>query len=252
MLIAAIERLTGRVTLERLYREVLALPSDTCSVWETALDKLHIHLACDPNKIAQIPSEGPIVLIANHPFGVVDGIMIGHLASQIRVNFQILTNSVLCDLERVGEHLLPVDFQPTKAAMLTNIATKNRALATLQEGGAVVIFPGGGVATARGWWGPAYEFDWKPFVAKLVRVAKATVVPLYFHGQNSRLFHIVSQYSLTLRLAMLLNEVRNKMGHTLTVTIGDSIPFTDLAAIKNRLALTEHLYRTTVALAQQP
>lgn len=246
--IHAIEWGTGRALLERKYQELNAESLDDGAVWSAALDALEVSVAYDRSQLASITKEEPLVLVANHPFGVLDGLIMGYMAAQLRPDFQILTNSVLCDIEQVKQHLLPIDFSATKAAIHTNIATKNQAVATLKEGGAVVVFPGGGVATTQGWWGPAREFPWKPFVAKLVHVTQATVVPFYFQGQNSRLFQVVSQYSLTLRLAMLLHEVRNKMGQTIRVTVGDAVSHEVLMAYKKRLALTDHLYKMTLAL----
>ena len=150
-----------------------------------------------------------------------------------------------------NEFMLPVDFAETREAAKTNIETKRRAVETLNQDGAVVIFPGGGVSTSQGWFGPAKDLEWKRFTAKLVQTSRATVLPLFFHGQNSRLFQIVSQFSLTLRLALLLREVKNKMGLTIDVSIGNPIPFEALAHIKNRQELLNTLRDITYDLGTQ-
>ena len=119
----------------------------------------------------------------------------------------------------------------------------------MRNDGTVVIFPGGGVSTAQRWFGPALDLEWKRFTAKLVQTTRATVVPIFFHGQNSRLFQIVSQFSLTLRLALLLKEVKNKMGLTIDVTIGSPIPYRELEHIKDRQELLDTLRMITYNLA---
>ena len=248
--IQGIEKVTGKPTLQRLYDQARNTPIPTNQFWELALRLLDIRLNYDPNKLAAIPSKGPLVIIANHPFGVVDGIGICYLAGKIRPHFRILTNSVLCQDAELNQFMLPIDFAETREAARTNIETKRLAVETLEQDGAVVIFPGGGVSTSHSWFGPAEDLEWKRFTAKLVQTARATVLPIYFHGQNSRLFQIVSQFSLTLRLALLLREVKNKMGLTIDVTIGNPIPYDAMAHIKNRQKLLDWLRETTYGLAQ--
>ena len=113
---------------------------------------------------------------------------------------------------------------------------------------ALTLFPAGGVATARGFRGPIEDLEWKRFVVKVIQMTRATVVPVYVHGRNGRLFQFVSQFSPTLRLALLLNETRNKMGRPVRVTIGDPLPYEALAGFRDRQALLDHLRATVFAL----
>ena len=248
--IRLIEWCSGRPALEKKYQHLRSqnpfVPQD---FWRNALEQLGITLDFDPTCFEKIPCEGPLVVIANHPFGILDGLGICHLASRMRPNFQILTNSVLCQDPELAPYLLPVNFDDTREAMRENIATKNRALATMQAGGAVVIFPGGGISTAEGWRGTVTDLEWKRFAAKLVQLSKATVIPLYFHGHNSRLFQYASQFSPTLRLALLLHEVRRQIGSTLNITIGAPLPYAALSHIKDRQALLDYLRETVYGLA---
>ncbi len=241
-IIRLIEIVTGQPEIERLYQALRRLDTfDAATFWGDALQALNVTLRYDPASLETIPKAGPLVIVANHPYGVLDGLSICHLASLMRSNFQILTNSVLCTDPLLDPYLLPVSFDETREASRINIDTKNRAMQTLQAGGAIVIFPGGGISTAKGWWGEVIDLDWKRFAAKLIQQAQATVVPIYFHGQNSRLFQIVSQFSLTLRLALLLHEVRRRMGTTLYINIRNPLPFESIAHLKNRQQLLDHL-----------
>ena len=92
-----------------------------------------------------------------------------------------------------------------------------------------MVFPAGGISTSPDKFGrqPATDAPWQPFVSQLVEKSRATVLPLYFDGQNSRLFQIVSHLSLTLRLALIFKEVKARMGTTLAVSVGEPIPFDD-------------------------
>lgn len=248
LLIRGIEQISGRPHLEKLYREIRKEPFSAANFWRDSLAGLNVTLAYDHERLESIPKEGPLVFIANHPFGVIDGLSICFLASLVRSNFQILVNSVLCQDPKLEPYMLPVDFDETRDAMRTNIRTKHTALKTLETGGAIVIFPGGGVATANGWFGPVQDLEWKRFTANLVQSAKADVVPLFFHGQNGWLFQMVSQFSLTLRLALLLNEARKKIGSTIQVTVGQTIPFSELQTIRGRQPLIDNLRKRVYAL----
>ena len=226
-------------------------PQTVDTFWEAALSQLQVQLEYDRTQLDKIPRRGPIIFIANHPFGVIDGLIVCHLASKIRPNFKILINSALCREERIAHYMLPIDFSETKEAALVNIDSKKRAMETLRQEGAIVIFPAGGIATSEGPFGPATDLEWKLFTAKLIQMTEATVVPVFFHGQNSRLFQIASQFSLTLRLSLIVHEVKNKIGKPVRFTIGDPIPYQALAAIKQRKHLLNHLREVTYGLSSR-
>ncbi|MEM7535996.1 MAG: lysophospholipid acyltransferase family protein [Chloroflexota bacterium] len=244
--IRSIERLTGKRRFTQAYMD-LSTRLDDGTFWNHALGQLEIGLSYDREQLAKIPAEGPVVFVANHPFGVLDGIAICNIASLARDHFKILIHRSLCREERIRSYLLPIDFSETKEATLINIDTKKQAIATLKDGGAVVIFPAGGISTSIGPFGPVTDLEWKTFVAKLVQGSKATVVPIYFPGQNSRLFQMISQVSDTLRLALIMHEVNKRKGDTMQAIIGDPIPYEQVANIKRRGDLTEYLRRTVYA-----
>lgn len=247
--IESIEFLTGRKKIERLYNEAHEIKDlSHIDLWKTVLDKLEVNIKYDKAQLDKIPKTKPVVMIANHPYGVVDGLTFGYLAALARPNFKILVNGVLQHDHMLEEYLLPVDFRGTREAMMININTKNEAIRILNEGGTILIFPGGGVSTADKVFNEPDDFEWKRFLIKLIHKSKATVVPLFFHGRNSRLFHFASFVSLSFRLGLLLNEIRNKIGKDIKVSIGDPIPFEEMAKIKNRQELLTHLRKITYEL----
>ena len=238
--IHGIEQLTGKPRLWRLYSEYCAGPAAD-DFFAEAVERLSLSLNLDRRELARIPRQGPLVVVANHPFGVVDGIVLGYLLSRVRADFRIVVHSALCRLPELQPYLLPIDFAETREARATNIATRRQALRELKEGHAIAIFPGGGVATARSPLGRAEELEWKPFVGRMVQEGGATVVPIFFEGQNSRLFQMVSQVSMTLRLALLFHEVVNKMNRPVRLRIGAPLTSSQLAHFEDRRALTEYL-----------
>ncbi|HRW05762.1 MAG TPA: lysophospholipid acyltransferase family protein [Caldilineaceae bacterium] len=252
LLIRSIESLTGQRRLARVYDHVLqTVPvNESHAIWPTALHALKVHADYNREQLIKVPAEGPVVLVANHPYGVLDGLIICHLAAQIRSDFKILIHRALCIEPRVAEHMLPIDFSEGTEAIQSNIETKQRALATLRAGNAIVIFPAGGIATtANGPFGHAVDLEWKLFVAKLIQMTKATVLPIHFDGQNSRVFQLASHISETLRLALIIHEVNRQQGATIRVTIGDPIPYHQLADIRKRKELLHYLRNVIYDLA---
>lgn len=249
VLIRSIEHVTGQRKLEQIYSSVLDCANENCTFWEAALRGLQIEVDYSSMQLAKTPAHGPLILIANHPFGLIDGLVTCHLASLLRPDFKILIHRALCGEPRIAPYVLPIDFTESEEATLTNIESKQRALETLRQNGAIIIFPGGGIATTRGPFGKAIDLEWKLFVTKLIQMSRATILPLYFHGQNSRLFQVVSQFSMTLRLALIIHEVNNKIGDTIRVTIGNPILYEEIATIKRRKDLLDYLRNTIYGLS---
>ena len=122
----------------------------------------------------------------------------------------------------------------------------------LEEGGAIIIYPGGGVSTAPHVFGRATDLPWKRFVGRLITTTHATVVPIFFEGQASWVFHLVSRFSETLRQAMLMREVAARIGAEITAHIGAPIPFSDLTSWTDRQALLDYLRSTVYGLDPAP
>lgn len=250
-LIQLIERLTGQPKLRRLYYEHQALDRPPEEFFSAALEKLELGILHDHQKLDQVSKQGPLVVIANHPYGVIDGLIICWLTQKIRSRFCILTNAVLCQAPELEGIALPIDFSGTREALRINLASRQIARERLAAGEAVIVFPGGAVAHTETLFsrGAAVDWPWQPFTSALVRHSQANVLPMFFHGQNSRAFQMASHISPTLRLSLLFNEVRRLMGQQIKVSIGEEIQFKDLAPIRDRVELATHLRDITHGLA---
>jgi putative hemolysin len=249
-LVQAVERLSGQPKIKRLYDHYRAYLSHDVPFFEAAIRLLDLDVQFSASKHAQIPREGPLVVVANHPFGVLDGLVISWLISLRRPDFKVLTNSVLDGIPEARPYLLPVDFAGTRDAIDANVAMRRDALAHVKGGGCIVVFPSGGVATTPRPFDPlAVDDEWKPFTAKLITQSHAHVTPIFFDGQNSRLFQIASHLSLELRLALVFREVRRRMGKTLRVEVGETLSPDILEAAGKRRGLMEFLREQTYALA---
>jgi putative hemolysin len=250
-LIRLVEKATGQPKLKRMYIDNQRFPRANESFWQAAVRSLDLEVRHDARALAAMPKSGPVVVVANHPYGVLDGIVISWLVSKVRSDFVVLTNAVLMRAPEVQGHILPIDFSETEEAQRTNLATRAAARAQLERGGVVVVFPAGAVSTAPDKLGrkPAVDSRWQPFVSQLIQRSKATVVPVWFGGQNSRLFQIASHLSYTLRISLIFHEVRARIGTCLPVVIGEPIPFASISAVKDRQTLADDLRNRVYALA---
>jgi len=249
-MIRAIERITGQPHLRRLYEEYLAQRTPTGVFWEEALARLGITIDCNFAALDHWPRSGPLVVVANHPFGVLDGIVICHLVSCVRGDFLVLMHELLTRSDELKPYLLPVDFSESDEALHTNLKTRAAAKHHLMNGGCLIVFPAGGVSTTPSiWHRNATDAEWKSLTARLIMQSKAAVAPVYFAGQNSWIFQLASHISLTLRLSLLFKEVRDRIGSTVRVRIGDVVPYERLAVLGDRTAIMQALRETTYALA---
>ncbi len=250
-LILLVEKATGQRKLKRIYLEHVRHPVARESFFQSAVRRLALDVRYDAGQLARMPAQGPLVVVANHPYGVLDGIVISWLVERVRRDFVVLTNAVLLRAPEIQPHVLAVDFSGTPEALATNLRSRAAARAHLKAGGCVVVFPAGGVSTAPDRLGrrPAIDAPWQSFAAQLIHTARATVVPIRFHGQNSRLFQVASHLSQTLRISLIFREVKNRIGTSVPVAVGAPIPYAALEPLRDRQSLADALRARTYALA---
>lgn len=249
LFIKIVERVTGQPYLKYLYEDNRAHPMPGEDFWDAAIRKLELKLKYNEEVLAQWPRTGPLVVVANHPFGVLDGLIVSHLVAKVRPDFRVLTNAVLLRAEEVRSFLLPVDFAETEEALQTNLKTRAEAKSFLMKGGCLVVFPAGGVSTTPTIWHKrAIDTEWKNLTARLIAQSKAPVAPVYFAGQNSRLFQLASHISMTLRLSLLFKEVHDRIGSEVHIRLGDVISYERLAGINDRQSVMDTLKDITYSL----
>ncbi|MBA3325296.1 MAG: lysophospholipid acyltransferase family protein [Rhodobacteraceae bacterium] len=251
--IRSVENLTGRLQLIRMasdYEREVALGRD---FWQVMVDRYGLALQVIGGSFDDIPASGPLVVISNHPYGILDGLMLGYILSKSRGDFRILAHRVFrkaVELERV---ILPISFEDTREAQAANLATRKAALEYLGQGGCIGVFPGGAVSTALKPFGRPMDPSWRRFTARLIAKSGAAVVPVYFEGHNSRLFQVASHLHQTLRLALLVNEFKTRVGAPVRVALGNPL---DPAALKARAgdarAMMDFLRAETYRLSPTP
>lgn len=248
-IIRLIERMSGQPYLKWLYEDHRTNPVPGESFWDSAVRRLELKIVYNEAQLATWPKTGPLIVVSNHPFGVLDGVVISHLVSKVRQDFRVLTNAVLFRAEEIRPFVLPIDFAETDEALKTNLKSRAEARAHLLGGGCLVIFPAGGVSTTPTVWHKrAIDAEWKAFTARLITQAKTPVAPVFFAGQNSRIFQLASHISMTLRLSLLFKEVHDMIGSEIVVRVGESVPFDKLPATGDRQVFMSHLREMTYAL----
>jgi putative hemolysin len=208
-LIRVMELFTGKLTILRLIRQLerQGVPKGQ-QFWRACLDVMGIELQTPQEQLDLIPKDGPVIVVANHPHGMVDGMIFADLIGRVRPDYRILTRSLLTDLDEVaGTFMIPVPFPHDPEAQRKGVEMRANAMKHLKDGGVIALFPSGIVAHSETWFGPAIEAEWNVFTAKMIRRSGATVVPMYFPGRNSRAYQIANQISPILRQGLLLHEI---------------------------------------------
>ena len=247
--IRSIEKITGQPRIRKLYFDYVKDDLPPENFWSDALGRLNISIDLTRSNIdgipASIPATGPVLAIANHPYGVIDGLALCALMADVRQDYKIITHRVLRQAPAVMDKILPVDFDETEAALASNLKTRADATKYMKNGGAVIIFPAGAISLAPNFVGNAIDTDWKTFAAKLAQVPDTTTIPFYFDGRNSLLYQMARRISVTLGYSLMFREICKKMGHSISLHMRQPIHASTLSQFGSRTEVTEYLRRCT-------
>ena len=212
LLIHVVELLSARISLEKRYKNFITLSNNKTGthLWKHALSSMGIQTP----RLAALPkrkkSKG-LIIAANHPFGVADGVFLSWFASTCDENFRVIAHGVLQREPTLADNILPIDFSNRKNAMRDNVVTRQTAIQILKNGGVIAIFPAGGVAWSRKKGLPVQEDDWKPMLGRLINNSNCDVIITKFEGQNSKAFQLASRLHQTIKQSLYLYEIKKSL-----------------------------------------
>jgi putative hemolysin len=240
------------LSLRKLKRFYDALPTTTSPLQfaNGALERLDVRFIVE-GEVAALAGSGPLVVVANHPFGGIEGLYLYALLSSHRTDVRLLGNQLLGRVPEFAPTLFTVDVLGGRAVAPRNAIALRRAIHWVEGGGALIVFPAGEVAALDPLSRTVVDPPWHPSVARLVNLTHAPVVPVYFDGGNSPLFHAAGFVHPRFRTALLPREFLNKRRRTIAVRVGRPIPSRQLESLDGDGPLTEHLRLLVYSLASE-
>jgi putative hemolysin len=245
--------------MRELYRRVQKSPEGFRL--EQLLTEMRVELRVSEADTARIPAAGPVVVVGNHPFGMLDGAVLAVLLTRVRPDVKVMTNYLLSDVPELAQHCIFVNpfqydpFQADRAVGADSINVNRRAmreaLGWLQKGGMLAIFPAGEVSTWQFAHAQIADPVWNDTAVRLIRRTGAAALPVYFCGRNSISFHLFGMIHPQLRTAFLLQEFLHQEGRTVEVRVGSEIPGDSVAGIADDGEAIEYLRWRTYLLARR-
>jgi putative hemolysin len=223
------------------YHETLVACKGPPEIFQSALTSMGVGYDLSAEDLRNIPTRGPLVVVANHPFGGVEGVILGAVLLQVRSDLRILANYLLKCVDGIGDTIIPVDPFDAPGSVKENLRGLKTALAWLKAGGVLATFPAGEVASFRWKTGRVADPAWSPHVAAIARRSWADVLPVFFPGRNSLLFQTLGMLHPRLRTALLPRELMNKAGRRVRLFVGKAIPWQVLNRYETDAELTEYL-----------
>jgi putative hemolysin len=218
---------------------------------ENLLAQMRVGLRAGAADQARIPASGPVVVVANHPYGMLDGAILTVLLTRVRPDVKVLTNLLLSDVPELQQHCIFVDPLQTDRSVESNRRAVRQALSWLQQGSMLAVFPAGEVSH---WEMPTVQIadrQWNDMAVRMIRRSGASALPVYFCGRNSVGFQLLGMVHPKLRTAFLLQEFLRQEGKTVEVRVGSEIAHDTVAAIQDDREATDYLRWRTYLLARR-
>jgi len=251
LLIKLIEQITGKRKVSKIYRQIVAKDDTGRSFWDRAVEELELQIRIHGNSLNSIPKEGPLLVVANHPFGQIDGLVLGYILEKIRPDFKIVAWDIMNEIDYFKDKILPISFKNEYSSKRNNLRTLKQSIQNIKEGGVVAIFPSGECAISKNFIGKAQEGQWLKFTSRIVLATDVPVLPIFFHGQNSRIFQIIGNFGYYFKLSMFFHEICNMIGKDVRLTIGNLLNETDYSNRNNEDDLIDYLFYETEKLSFQ-
>ena len=203
------------------------------NLWHSIMEGYGVTIDIMQGELGDIPVDQPFIVVANHPYGILDGLVMGSVLAQSGANFKIIANDIFNKAREISDKILPISFKNTREAISLNLRTRKNAITHLSHGGAIGIFPGGTVSTSSKLFSQPADPAWRSFTAKMIFKSNALVVPIFFDGNTSRIFQLASHLHPNIRAGLLLREFKLRLDKPVRIVIGKPIPRCRMDLFKN-------------------
>ncbi|MBD1171673.1 1-acyl-sn-glycerol-3-phosphate acyltransferase [Pelagibacterales bacterium SAG-MED04] len=216
-----LEKISKIDEIKSLYKINYKELKQSNNFWKKTLDILKINYIVE--NVDNIPKAGPSIIVANHPFGLLDGLIICSIICDIRKDYKILINDEVSQIDQIREYLLPIKFSKLTEDIKKNIISKKKAIEHVNSKGILITFPSGEVATSSLIFNEANERRWKPLIGSIINKTNAAIIPVRFFGKNSLFFQTIGFVNNNLRRILFIRELLNKKNQTFKLSIGKKI-----------------------------
>lgn len=212
------------------------------------LDDLDIKYEIHEEDLKRIPKEGSFIIVANHPLGALDGILMMHIIGQLRPNFKVMGNFLLRKIEPLEPMVIAVNPFETRKEAFNSAMGMREAIKHIRDGYSLGIFPAGEVST-KNENGETSDREWQEPVMKLIKRLNVPVIPMYFHAKNSPLFYRLAKLSPNLQTAMLPSEMVRPRLKPIQIRLGKPVMPKQLNEFEDIRLFTDFLRKKTYSLS---
>ncbi len=246
----AVEKALAIDRINQIYYAA-ATRGDDRDFLDRVLDVMNIELAVAEADLARIPATGPLVVVANHPFGGIEGIILGALLRSVRPDVKLMANFLLKAVPDLHESMIFVDPFDREESARVNLKPLKESVRWLKSGGVLGVFPAGEVSHIDLRRGGIRDPEWSTTIARLIRMTQSPALPVFFKGSNSLIFQVLGLVHPRLRTGLLPRELVNKSNKVLEVRIGGLIPFKRLSELSDDRAMMDYLRMRTYHLSRR-
>lgn len=229
-----LDRISGLGEMREIYRRVRERHGflDSANFVNATVDALGVTLGVSEDDLKRIPKSGPLVVVANHPFGGIEGVVVAALVQRVRQDVKILANEMLQVFDELRPWLISVDVFDPGASARKNASAVLESIRHLRSGGCLIVFPAGEVSHLSLKQRRVTDGPWQQGTELIVRRGKAAVLPVFVPGSNGPLFNVAGLVHPILRTALLPRAFLATLDTRIELRVGSVIPARKIAEVE--------------------